>query len=116
MTLFSTDGMPIIDNTVNNCDVTVIVSNLRQRPDEILLEAAKQLIRALGDEVFKNTVIMDTKRCNERNQGTPPVLKIAFENVEQKVKVLRAKQELKQSLFYKKVYMCGSKTHTERLL
>ena len=116
MNSFSTDGMPMSDHTVNNCDVTVIVSNLRQRPGEIPLQAAKELIRALGNDVFENTVITDAKRCNERNRGTPPVLKIAFENVEQKVNVLRAKQELKQSLFYKKVYIRGSKTHTERIL
>ena len=116
MNSFSTDGMPMSDHTVNNCDVTVIVSNLRQRPGEIPLKAAKELIRALGNDVFENTVITDAKRCNERNRGTPPVLKIAFENVEQKVNVLRVKQELKQSLFYKKVYIRGSKTHTERIL
>ena len=61
-------------------------------------------------------VITDAKRCNERNRGTHPVLKIAFENVEQKVNVFRAKQRLKQSRHYKNVYMHGSKTHTERIL
>ena len=118
MNSLSTEGMPmpLNDHTVNNCDVTVIVSNLRQRPGEIPLDAAKELVKALGDHVFDKTVITDAKRCNERNRGTPSVLKIAFENVEQKVNVLRAKQELKQSRHYKNVYMRGSKTHTERIL
>ena len=109
MNSFSTDGMPMSDHTVNNCDVTVIASNLRQRPGEVPLQAAKELIRALGGEVFENSVITDAKRCNERNRGTPPVLKIAFENVEQKVNVLRTKLELKQSLFYKTVYYSTKK-------
>ena len=110
MNSLSTEGMPmpLNDHTVNNCDVTVIVSNLRQRPGEKPLDAAKELVKALGDHVFDNTVITDAKRCNERNRGTPPVLK--------KVNVLRAKQELKQSRHYKNVYMRGSKTHTERIL
>ena len=112
----STDGMPLSDHTVNNCDVTVIVSNLRKRPSEIPLDVAKELVRALGDDIFCNTSITDVKRCDERAHGKPPVLKIAFESVEQKVNVLRAKQKLKQSQSYKNVYMHGSKTHTERIL
>ena len=111
----STDGMPLSDHTVNNCDVTVIVSNLRKRPSEIPLDVAKELVRALGDDIFRNTNITDVKRCDERAHGKPPVLKIAFESVEQKVNVLRAKQKLKQSQSYKNVYMHGSKTHTERI-
>ena len=112
----STDGMPLSDHTVNNCDVTVIVSNLRKRPSEIPLDVAKELVRALGDDIFRNTNITDVKRYDERAHGKPPVLKIAFESVEQKVNVLRAKQKLKQSQSYKNVYMHGSKTHTERII
>ena len=112
----SIDGMPLSDHTVNNCDVTVIVSNLRKRPSDIPLDVAKELVRALGDDIFRNTNITDVKRCDERAHGKPPVLKIAFESVEQKVNVLRAKQKLKQSQSYKNVYMHGSKTHTERIL
>ena len=116
MSSFSTEGMSLNDCTVNNCDVTIIESNLRQKPGEVPLEAAKELVKALGNDVFDNTNITDANRCNERNWGKPPVLKIAFENVEQKVNVLRTKQELKQSQHYKNVYMRGSKTHTERIL
>ena len=116
MSSFSTEGMSLNDCTINNCDVTVIVSNQRQRPGEVPLEAAKELVKAFGNDMFDITNITDAKRCNERNRGTPPVLKIAFENVEQKVNVLRAKQELKQSQHYKNVYMRESKTRTERML
>ena len=112
----SLEGIRINDQTVNNCDVTVIVSNLRARPGEIPLETAKQLVSALGDDVSDQAKITDAKRCNERDHGKPPVLKIAFETVEQKVNVLMAKQNLKQSEQFKNVYMRGSKTHTERIL
>ena len=95
----STDGMPLSDHTVNNCDVTVIVSNLRKRPSEIPLDVAKELVRALGDDIFCNTSITDVKRCDERAHGKPPVHKIAFESVEQKVNVLRDDNRLTKCVF-----------------
>ena len=42
--------------------------------------------------------------------------KIAFETVDQKVSVLRAKANLKTTKLYNKVSIFGSKTHTERIL
>ena len=58
----STDGMLFSDHTVNNCDVTVIVSNLPKKPSEIPLEFAKELVRALGDDILCNANITDVKR------------------------------------------------------
>ena len=111
MNSFSTDGMPMSDHTVNNCDVTVIVSNLRQRPGEIPLQAAKELIRALGNDVFENTVITDAKRCNERNRGTPPVLKIAFENVEQSERPQGEARTKTVTILQKSLYTWQQNTH-----
>ena len=45
-----------------------------------------------------------------------PLLEIAFEMVDQKIGILRAKRKLSESTRYKKVYLRSSKTHTECLL
>ena len=100
--------MLLRDHTVNNCDVTVIVSNLPKRPSEIALDVAKELVRALGDDIFCNANITDVKRCDERAHGKPPVLSISYESVGQKVNILRAKQKLGQPQLYKNIYMHGS--------
>ena len=60
--------------------------------------------------------ITDVKRCPGRSTGKPLLLKIAFENVEQKDEVLRAKVNLKRSRDFKNVYLRRSKNHTERIL
>ena len=61
-------------------------------------------------------MITDVKRCPDRGTGKPPLLKIAFESVEQKVEVLRAKKNLSGPNEFKNVYLRSSKNHTERIL
>ena len=104
------------DTSVNNSDITVIATNVPVRHDRSLLDTAKALISALGDDVSRRTNITDVRRCSDRNTGKPPLLKIAFENVEQKIDVLRAKKNLKASRDFKNVYLRSSKNHTERIL
>ena len=101
---------------MNNCELTVIATNIPVRHDRPLLETAKALISALGEEVSRHAKITDVKRCPDRATGKPPLLKIAFENVEQKVQVLRAKESLKRTHDFKNVYLRSSKNHTERIL
>lgn len=86
------------------------------RNDRPLLETATALISALGHDVSSRSKINDVKRCPDRSTGKNPLLKIAFENVEQKVEVLRAKVNLKRSCDFKNVYLRSSKNHTERIL
>jgi hypothetical protein len=104
------------DFTVNNCDITVIASNVPERQGKSALKYAQDLIDALGEEISTHVTIKDAKRCNNRNTGKPPLLKIAFSSVEEKVSVLRAKKLLKNNTAYKNVYLHSSKTHTERIL
>ena len=105
-----------VDTSVNNCELTVIATNIPVRHDRPLLETAKALISALGEEVSRHATNTDVKRCPDRATGKPPLLKIAFENVEQKVQVLRAKENLKRTHDFKNVYLRSSKNHTERIL
>ena len=58
-------------------------------------------------------MITGVERCTDSGTGKPPLLKIAFESVEQKVEVLRVKKNLSNS---SDVYLRSSKAHTERIL
>lgn len=104
------------DKSVKNCDITIIGSNLRERPGKSPLDDANDLISALGTDISSSVKITDASRCTDRHTGKPPLLKIAFENADQKIDVLRAKKKLKSVAAYKDVYIFGSKTHTERIL
>ena len=114
--LRSESGAGLVDTSVNNSELTVIATNLPVRNDRPLLETARDLISALGDDVSSRSKTTDVKRCPDRSTGKPPLLKIAFENVEQKVEVLRAKVNLKRSRDFKNVYLRNSENHTERIL
>jgi hypothetical protein len=80
------------DKTVNNCELTVIATNLSLRPRKQPLDDAKDLISALGSDISSKVKITDASRCSDRNTGKPPLLKIAFDNLEQKIEVLRSKK------------------------
>ena len=69
---------PVVDNTVSNCEVTVIATNVPVSHDRPLLDTAKDLISALGDDVSRRSHITDVKRCIDRNTGKPPLLKKSF--------------------------------------
>ena len=95
--LRSESGAGLVDTSMNNSELTVIATNVPVRHDRPLLETARAEISALGDDVSSRSLITDVKRCPDRGTGKPPLLKIAFENVEQKVEVLHAKVNLKRS-------------------
>ena len=105
-----------VDTSVNNCERTVIATNIPVRHDRPLIDTSKALISALGEDISRRSRITDVKRCPDRGTGKTPLLKIAFETVEQKVDVLRAKESLKNTREFKNVYLRSSKNHTERIL
>ena len=105
-----------VDTSVNNCELTVIATNIPVRHDRPLIDTAKALISALGEDIARRSRITDVKRCPDRGTGKPPLLKIAFETMEQKVDVLRAKESPKNTREFKNVYLRSGKNHTERIL
>ena len=70
------------------------------------------MISVLGEDVANVVRVIQAVRLPRRQEGMPAVVKIAFENDEQKIKVLRAKYRLKA---FSRVYLRSSKTHAERL-
>ena len=59
--------------------------------------------------------VTDACRFSERRRGKPRLMKVAFETIDQKVQVLRAKMALKGHPIFDRVYLRSSKSHTERL-
>lgn len=55
-------------------------------------------------------------RLPQRDQNKPPLVKIALENREQKVNVLKMKKNLKENADFRHVWIRSSQTHAERLL
>lgn len=95
------------------CDLTVIAINWRQDPDENLDLKVQNLIQnGLGLPFIKPRRVM---RLNGRD-GKPGIVKIELMTLEDKITVLKAKQELKDKPEYRRVYLRRSMPHTERLI
>lgn len=101
---------------LNDPEVCITASNVPFDHGENLLEKAAGIIRALGENVSSNVVIMDAKRLRPHLQGRQGLVKISFQSTEQKIQVLRNKQVLKDSDTYKQVILKSDKTHAERLI
>lgn len=99
-------------NPLNNADITIIASNIPQEPDENILEISQELINTLNESVE----VVAAARLRNRKFGKPALVKISFASVQDKIKILREKKQLKTGGKYKNVFLRGSKTHTERLL
>ena len=116
--LSTLEGMSgsFVNQTVSNDELTIIVSNLKEANNEDPLGIAREIIDALGEEIIRYVNVTDACRFSERKRGKPRLMKVAFEKVDQKVKVLRAKMALKGHPIFDRVYLRSSKSHTERLL
>ena len=101
--------------SLNDTHVCITASGLPYQEGENLLEKAAGIIRALGDDVSSNVVITGAQRFRTRFEGRHGLVKISFENVDQKIKVLRKKQVLKDTDTYKRVILKSDRTYAERL-
>lgn len=81
-----------------------------------MLNEARRLIQALGDDVSSAVSVTAASRLNSRIEGRPGLVKISFRSREEKVLVLRNKMKLKHSADYKRVFLRSSKSHAERLI
>lgn len=75
-----------------------------------------RLINALALEGDPPSVLAWARMKQRSQGGRPPLLKIAFADVNVKIKVLKNKAELKNTEEFKTVWLRGSQTHAERLL
>ena len=90
---------------VNSPDLTVVAYGVNQSSTESAFETATSLINELGQYTVSRVKIIDALRMNNKYSEKPGLLKIAFENLEQKKVVLAAKASLKLSRQYSSVYI-----------
>ena len=100
----------------NRC---VILSGVHYELRENLKEKATRVLQALGPDIVNKVSIVAIQRLGikgkERNSKQPPLVKIAFKDLDQKVNVLRAKSKLGDSDEFKNSRMWSSKSHAERV-
>ncbi|CAG2234601.1 unnamed protein product [Mytilus edulis] len=103
-------------NPLDNTDITVTVSGIPFSDGEDLMEKAHDMILALGDSVADSVRISAAARLPSRFNDKPGIVKISFQNTEEKVNVLRNKMKLRQTEKYKNVFIKSSKSRVERLI
>lgn len=95
-----------------NYDETVIINNLQQKHGEDLEQTVDRLVRQ-GLHI-NNLIVVKTKRLYRRD-NKPGLVKVQLQNVEDKVKVLKAKQMLSGSAEFCRVCIRSSKPYAERV-
>jgi hypothetical protein len=103
-------------NPSDDPDLTVTASGIKYTEGEDLMAVAHDLISALGDDVSLNVLITSVSRLPTRYVNRPPLVKISFQNVDEKILVLRHKMALKDIDRYKEVYIKSYKSRIERLI
>ncbi|CAC5360994.1 unnamed protein product [Mytilus coruscus] len=103
-------------NPLDNTDITVTVSGIPFSDGEDLMEKANDMILALGDSVADSVRISAATRLPSRFNDKPGIVKISFQNTDEKVNVLRNKMKLRQTEKYKNVFIKSSKSRERRLI
>ncbi|VDI30742.1 Hypothetical predicted protein [Mytilus galloprovincialis] len=101
---------------LNNNDVTVIVKNVPFNEEENLSEKVTEIISCLGENISSNVKVAATLRIKARFHNKPGLVKVSFQNAEQKIMTLRNKHKLKNSENHSRVFIQGAKSYIERLL
>lgn len=92
-------------------DTTIVVINLQYRIGEDIDQVCRVLItEGLGLDIIP-------KKCMrlKSNNDKTGLVKIGFQNLQEKITVLREKQRLTQSPRFKRVYIRSSQSHEQRL-
>jgi len=93
----------------------VTASGLPYEDGEDVLQKARDLIVALGEETNSSVSVTAARRLTAY-YDKPGLVKISFRSLTEKVSVLRKKMVLRHNDTYKKVYLKSSKSHAERLI
>ena len=99
-------------------EFSVIMSNIPipNRAEDIM-KTVKNIVNSDSGLGLKNIKIMNAERMESRNYKgkNPPLVKVEFQSMEDKLEVLRNKNKLKGTT-HKDVYIKSMQSHVERLL
>ena len=95
-----------------NYEETVVISNLPHKEHENLDHVINNMIR--HGLKLSSVDVVKTKRLPTKN-SKPGLVKLQLKSLEDKKKVLQAKQHLKQSSDFSRVYIRTSKPYAERV-
>ena len=98
---------------IDDIDRTIVITNLKADNDTLQTEVEK-MVQVLGFTIPTDVTIEQVKRLPGRD-GKPGIVKVAFNSLESKVKVLKVKQQLRSNPEYSKCWLRTSKTHAERV-
>lgn len=106
---------------LDDSDISIMASGVTYEDGEDLLRKAQDIINALSNNVSEQVAITRVIRIRSRfrdlnRPDRPPLVKICFRNLDEKVLVLRNKMSLKETQNYKTVYLQSTKSHAERLI
>ena len=102
-------------------ETTIVAENLQHEKDENLKNKMEKLIRT---DLAVNVPIVRVTRLPEGPPRMtrfgmvrkPGIVKVQFESVEDKVKVLREKRNITNSPEFSNVFLRSSKSHSERIM
>ena len=113
---WSRGGAALNTDPLNDNTRTVIVKNVPYADGENLMNKARDILVALGEEVSSNVNVTAVARLKPRFRNKPGLVKIGFETLDQKILVLRNKSALKDQQRFRNIFIQSSKSHVERLL
>ena len=94
-------------------EVTIVATGIKSSPNEDIQGVAEKIVKyELG---LMSIAIVRTIRLGQRD-GRSGIVKIEFKTAEDKIKVLKNKQKLKESTEYNRVFLRSSLSHSGRLI
>ena len=104
------------ENPIQREELCIVAIWLYYETNEDLPCKVDHLLRNIGVVNGRDVKVIATERLPTRYAKQIPLVKIAVENTEQKIKILRARSKLATSNEFKRVRIWGSKSHAERLI
>ena len=86
---WSRGGAALNTDPLNDNNRTVIVKNVPYADGENLMNKARHIPLALGEELSSNVNVTAVARLKPRFRNKPGLVKIGFETLDQKILVLR---------------------------
>lgn len=103
-------------NPLSDPNRSLTASGIQVTPSENLIHKAQELVDSMGAEVINKVMVTDAIRLTAKFDDRPPILKFSVQSLEEKIRVLRNKPNLRFIAQYKNTQVRSSKSRIERIL